>query len=237
MTISYRITSSNHHAPIYSEDEVLESIWLIQKELRSGLPKNEQIAAQRQITEFRAMLDALRAGRREPPCSNHCPQFQTKRTTIMTTTYTHELWYRSAVDEDDLEWRRCEDEDVEWNEDLTEYKLIGMSPVVARVETDGQTVTFKFQLKIRFHDEGEYQLRPIKPDLKSPPAKPSAWRAFFLLALTLSYRLLVSKRRGLANSSNSQFAANRRSTAFATNLWHASPTRQHKLLDEPDAKS
>jgi len=59
---SYRITT-NRPTPICSEDEILESIWLIQKEMRGGLlPKSERIAANRQIATYRAMLDALRSG-------------------------------------------------------------------------------------------------------------------------------------------------------------------------------
>ena len=66
MTISYRILPS---APfnriecagrIYSEDTLHEEIWLVNRELRAGLSKREQIEAQHQIAQYEAMLDALR---------------------------------------------------------------------------------------------------------------------------------------------------------------------------------
>ena len=68
MTISYRVIKNNGDAliecggQIYGEEDLCEAIWLVQKELRHGLPKKEQIVAQRQIAQFQAMLDALRAG-------------------------------------------------------------------------------------------------------------------------------------------------------------------------------
>ena len=66
MTISYRILPS---APfnriecaghIYNEDTLHEEIWLVNRELRAGLSKREQIEAQNQIAQYEAMLDALR---------------------------------------------------------------------------------------------------------------------------------------------------------------------------------
>jgi hypothetical protein len=68
MTISYRILNSYAYpviefgGQVYGEEDLCDAIWLVQKELRHGLPKDEQIVAQRQITDFQAMLDALRAG-------------------------------------------------------------------------------------------------------------------------------------------------------------------------------
>jgi hypothetical protein len=67
MTISYRILNSYAHpviefgGQVYGEEDLCDSIWLIQKELRHGLPKDEQIKAKRQIAHFQTMLDALRA--------------------------------------------------------------------------------------------------------------------------------------------------------------------------------
>ena len=64
----------------------------------------------------------------------------------MTSNYTHELWYRSAIDETDQEWTRAE-----------------IHPLRARVEIDGQRVNFILEAKVMFHDEAEYQFRPIAP--------------------------------------------------------------------------
>jgi len=67
MTISYRIfqtTGDNRiecNGQIYAEDDLHEAIWLVNRELRTGLPKHERIEAQHQITQYEAMLDALRS--------------------------------------------------------------------------------------------------------------------------------------------------------------------------------
>ena len=67
MTISYRILQTTGYNRIefsgqtYAEDELHEAIWLVNMELRDGLPKRERIEAQRQITQYEAMLDALRS--------------------------------------------------------------------------------------------------------------------------------------------------------------------------------
>ena len=68
MTISYRIIiNSNDFTTIecgglvYGEEDLCDAIWLVQKELRGGLPKDEQIEAKRQIAHFQTLLDALRA--------------------------------------------------------------------------------------------------------------------------------------------------------------------------------
>ena len=51
----------------YAEDELRESIWLVNIELRNGLPRRERIEAKQQIAEMEAALEALlntaRAGR------------------------------------------------------------------------------------------------------------------------------------------------------------------------------
>jgi hypothetical protein len=44
---------------LYAEDELRESIWLVNMELRAGLPKRERIKAQRQIVEMESRLQAL----------------------------------------------------------------------------------------------------------------------------------------------------------------------------------
>ena len=67
MTISYRILQTTEYNRIefsgqtYTEDELHEAIWLVNMELRAGLPKRERIEAQRQITQYEAMLDAFRS--------------------------------------------------------------------------------------------------------------------------------------------------------------------------------
>ena len=43
----------------YAEDELRESIWLVNMELRNGLPQRERIEAKRQIAEMEAALKAL----------------------------------------------------------------------------------------------------------------------------------------------------------------------------------
>ena len=67
MTISYRIlqTSGDNriefNGQTYAEDQLHEEVWLVKRELRAGLPKRERTEAQRQITQYEAMLDALRS--------------------------------------------------------------------------------------------------------------------------------------------------------------------------------
>lgn len=43
----------------YAEDELRESIWLVNMELRNGLPRRERIEAKRQVAEMEAALEAL----------------------------------------------------------------------------------------------------------------------------------------------------------------------------------
>ena len=43
----------------HAEDELRESIWLANIELRAGLPKRERIEAQQQIAEMESRLQAL----------------------------------------------------------------------------------------------------------------------------------------------------------------------------------
>lgn len=45
---------------LYAEDELREEIWLVNIELRNGLPKRERIEAERQIAQYEALLNALR---------------------------------------------------------------------------------------------------------------------------------------------------------------------------------
>ena len=44
----------------YAEDELREAIWLVNMELRAGLPRRERIEAKRQIALFETLLAALR---------------------------------------------------------------------------------------------------------------------------------------------------------------------------------
>jgi hypothetical protein len=66
MTISYRVfqtTGDNRiefNGQIYAADDLHEEIWLVNRELRAGLPKRERIEARHQIRQYEAMLDALR---------------------------------------------------------------------------------------------------------------------------------------------------------------------------------
>ena len=43
----------------YAEDELRESIWLVNMVLRNGLPRRERIEAKRQIAEMESCLEAL----------------------------------------------------------------------------------------------------------------------------------------------------------------------------------
>jgi hypothetical protein len=45
----------------FAADELHEALWLVQIELRNGLPKRERELAQCQIVRFQALLDALRS--------------------------------------------------------------------------------------------------------------------------------------------------------------------------------
>lgn len=45
----------------YAEDELCEELWLINTELRAGLPKGEQIEAKRQISLYEELLSFLRS--------------------------------------------------------------------------------------------------------------------------------------------------------------------------------
>lgn len=48
-----------YHGHLYAEDELRESIWLVNMELRNDLPRRERIEAKRQIAEMEAALKAL----------------------------------------------------------------------------------------------------------------------------------------------------------------------------------
>jgi hypothetical protein len=66
MTISYRLLQTAGYARIErggqidTEDQLHEEIWLLNMEIRAGLPKRERIEAHHQIAQYEAMLDALR---------------------------------------------------------------------------------------------------------------------------------------------------------------------------------
>ena len=55
-----------YRGQFYAEDELRESIWLVNMELRNGLPRRERIEARQEIAEMetalRALLDAAQAG-------------------------------------------------------------------------------------------------------------------------------------------------------------------------------
>ena len=68
MTASYRIFSNSHfpriecEGQIFTEDELHETIWLINMELRSGrMPRSEQAAAKCEIAQYGELLAALRS--------------------------------------------------------------------------------------------------------------------------------------------------------------------------------
>jgi hypothetical protein len=67
MTIAQRILKTGGENRIefggrlYAEDELHEAIWLLNRELRYGLPKSERIEAQGQITQYQELLKALRS--------------------------------------------------------------------------------------------------------------------------------------------------------------------------------
>jgi hypothetical protein len=68
MTISYRIINANHdpriecRRQIYGLEDLCEAIWLINMELRGAyLSKRERTEAHHQVTQYQAMLDALRS--------------------------------------------------------------------------------------------------------------------------------------------------------------------------------
>ena len=80
MTISYRIlqTAGDNRieccGQIYGADELHEAIWLVNMELRYGLPKKERIEAKRQIRQYNELLTALRgAGPYSPRLSVPTP--------------------------------------------------------------------------------------------------------------------------------------------------------------------
>ena len=67
MTISYRIIETNGYTLIesggctYAEEDLSDSIWLVNRELRAGLPKREQLKARRQVATYEVLLSALRS--------------------------------------------------------------------------------------------------------------------------------------------------------------------------------
>ncbi|WP_156518951.1 hypothetical protein [Thalassospira indica] len=54
--MSYRIAYQGH---FYSEDELREALWLVQIELRNGLPEEEKREAEQQILELNGLLKSL----------------------------------------------------------------------------------------------------------------------------------------------------------------------------------
>ena len=62
--MSIRIISTHdirveYRGQFHAEDELRESIWLVNMELRNGLPRRERIEAKRQIAEMEAALKAF----------------------------------------------------------------------------------------------------------------------------------------------------------------------------------
>ncbi|WP_022730093.1 hypothetical protein [Thalassospira lucentensis] len=55
--MSHRIAYQGH---LYSEDELREALWLVQVELRNGLPADEKREAEQQILELNGLLKSLR---------------------------------------------------------------------------------------------------------------------------------------------------------------------------------
>ena len=62
MSIQFQINGDRieENGESYAADELHEAIWLVNIELRKGLPKQERITAKRQIARYEALLDALR---------------------------------------------------------------------------------------------------------------------------------------------------------------------------------
>lgn len=62
MSIQFQINGDRieENGESYAADELYEAIWLVNIELRNGLPKQERITAKRQIARYEALLDALR---------------------------------------------------------------------------------------------------------------------------------------------------------------------------------
>ena len=69
--MSIRIISAHdirveYRGQFHAEDELRESIWLVNMELRNGLPRRERIEARQEIAEMetalKALLDAAQAG-------------------------------------------------------------------------------------------------------------------------------------------------------------------------------
>jgi len=62
MSIQFQISGDRieENGESYAADELYEAIWLVNIELRNGLPKQERITAKRQIARYEALLDALR---------------------------------------------------------------------------------------------------------------------------------------------------------------------------------
>ncbi len=67
MTAAHRILNnsgerrSESSGQVFAEDELCEALWLVNIELRAGLPRRERIEARRQIARYEALLSALRS--------------------------------------------------------------------------------------------------------------------------------------------------------------------------------
>jgi hypothetical protein len=67
MTIQHQIqriedlNRIEHGGRFYAEDELCEALWLVNIELRAGLPKRERMNANRQVAQFEELLSTLRS--------------------------------------------------------------------------------------------------------------------------------------------------------------------------------
>jgi hypothetical protein len=67
MTTAYRVLNNSgeprieFNGQIFAEDELSEALWLVNIELRSGLPKCERIEAKRQVAQYEELLSVLRS--------------------------------------------------------------------------------------------------------------------------------------------------------------------------------
>jgi len=67
MTAAHRILNNSGErriesgGQVFAEDELCEALWLVNVELRAGLPRRERIEARRQIARYEALLSALRS--------------------------------------------------------------------------------------------------------------------------------------------------------------------------------
>lgn len=82
---------------------------------------------------------------------------------------THHIFVRTAIepeDEWDQLWAVAPDEVPEYQEFVNRYSqgvTVTAEPLTAWLRIEDATVTLMVSEKLRLHDEGEYQFRPITP--------------------------------------------------------------------------